>query len=505
MRKWWLAAAGAGLLVMGNASVAPAAPVDDDRAAVLKALGDTNLDTLSRDPAAASALADRLGVVEPKLQTGEAREHLAVIRLMALLSAGRFDDGLAYALSEVGRTPNKAAPRSFALVFAVAKKEDLRAPGMIEEAARHLTGREREDFTRGLDTDLVWAAWRRVTKDTVRSATLALALQELGWPRTQDLATQDAVKSAILEERVAAGARSQASRLAGELATIASFVDLLAARKYDGVLGGSPHKVMDAQLRRLDRLTAARLQEQPADLERVRDRVSFLASAGRPADAVAVGQPYLRDLRGRMEEGRSTPLFWLANEVAYALVDMGQPAQAVVLIDRLLSLGLAENPELINQAINKIGMLTTLDPVEAAGYAEQLAADHSDLASPYGEMWIWSGIACARLAAGETEAAAPWLTRVRANARNNEAAVVRTSLCANDLDSAAAALIRRLEGDETEEALRYVQTYALAAPPTSEFGKLMQTRSELLLTRPDVAVAIGKVGRRLRLPLAKAS
>jgi tetratricopeptide (TPR) repeat protein len=277
---------------------------------------------------------------------------------------------------------------------------------------------------------------------------------------------------------------------------------LIVRTRYDRVIApGQDRLAMFRQaLDARDRDTAAALAAAPVNQRRVLDRAQYLRVMGRDADALALLQPFTRDVRATVAAGEEG--MWLVNEAAYALVALGRVDEGLRLMSRLSELPIATNGALIATSINRGLMLSETGHYrEALDHATRLERDQDHTANGYGKMWIASTIVCALAGLNRTAEAAPYLARMRAQTDDNPNAMIRADLCAGDGDAAAAVLVHWLESDDPEPALLTVQDYSLSKG-AGQTGPIYRDLLALR-DRPAVRAALDRVGRALVLPVAR--
>lgn len=120
--------------------------------------------------------------------------------------------------------------------------------------------------------------------------------------------------------------------------------------------------------------------------------------------------------------------------------------------------------------------------------------------SPYGAMQIHTARGCALIQAGKEAEAAADLAYAREHEGDDPSAAISLLLCRGDIDSAAAALIRRLDNPETRaDALYDLIEFDDPPPPPSKNPATLAL--PVLIARSDVAAAIARAGGRRRIHL----
>ncbi|GAK33440.1 preprotein translocase subunit SecG [alpha proteobacterium Q-1] len=188
-------------------------------------------------------------------------------------------------------------------------------------------------------------------------------------------------------------------------------------------------------------------------------------------------------------------ILWVANELAYALLDIEETEAAISLLGQIAALDPARIPGLVNQQINYAAILLGEGRYQSALDAAPRAEFGS--ISRYGQFFIRQIAVCAYEAMGEPDQAlaalGPLLEQPMLNPRATQIAL----LCLDDLDRAAAHLIDRLDREQTREdallALVKPDLSALHAP----FFQTLQARFEQLRRREDVLDKQAEVGRQV--------
>lgn len=476
----------------------------DPAAAAAEAIDKVDVDKLfSEKEYARATLATlerlRSGVTDPRQL-----HSIDVLRAIGLRALDRRPEALVILDRLHGADPNNPFLHYLALVM-TADSDPARSIAYLERADRTLTDPgARREFRGFLDDDLAFSIRGSVHASDNQSLIQrsAAALLALGWPNEQDIGLRDGLTVDLIDAAIARGDIKRATELAGTIRTIDSTLQLLVDRSYAGVAwNGDPIAQIRRAIAAEDDHSGRSLVANPDDPKALLRRMQYLRSVGRDGDALLLVE---NRLNGFVDsEKPNEHEFWVVNEAAFALAAVGRPGEAVTLINRLLALPMDKYPDLISMSINAIDVMMQAGKFDvAAAHAETLAADPK-FASPFGKMWIWQGVACAHYTAGRPEKATPWLARLKAGEKDNEAALSRALLCANDLDAAAALIVRRLQGPDSESVVAAIQDYQFVGKGAARRNEL-EPRWAAVLARPEVQAAVGKAGRILKLPLARA-
>lgn len=123
--------------------------------------------------------------------------------------------------------------------------------------------------------------------------------------------------------------------------------------------------------------------------------------------------------------------------------------------------------------------------------------------TPYGHMveqWV---IACASSLVGDEAKVAEALGFLLENADDGQAVLQEALFCTNDLDAAAALLVKRLEDPDTRsDVLDSLQRYEEKRNPT-EMERLLDGRFDAVREYPEVQATIAKYGKVIEWPLPR--
>ncbi|GAA4825399.1 hypothetical protein GCM10023232_24220 [Sphingosinicella ginsenosidimutans] len=489
-------------------AAAPAAPAAPDPAALdaaRRAIATADTQRLVRDADYARAILGDLDLAGPSLPTdADAVAAVRTLRLLALTGAQRRDEAREMADQLLDSRPRDPQLYGAPLVAAAAMEDKALIVRTIEAASRNVSGTGWGTLRGMIDRGAMAGLLGQLKSDHEEAlrARLAAALFRIGWPGDGDADMTDTLRTILLDDRLANDDRPAAADYAASIVTPAATLSLIVGKRYDDLLapGTDRMAMLQRALELQDRETAGALASAPADPRRILDRVRYLRGLGRDADALALLQPFIRDVRATVagsEEG-----MWLINEAAYAMVALGRQGDALALMRRLAGLSLDDNAALLGPAINYSLMLWEAGRYgDALDQASRLDRDSERRASAFGQTWIASSIACALAGLGRPAEAAPQVEQLAARPDLNPTALMRTYLCLGRDDDAAALLVSQLQGNDPQAMILALQDYQLARG-SAQTGPIYD-RLAALRDRPEVQAALARVGRVLSLPLSR--
>lgn len=473
-------------------------------AAAIEAVRSANMLRVSEDAAYAEVMLGHLDRIEPLANTPAARLALDDIRMVALASLRRGEELGPVFDRIMDRRPRDTDQYGRAWWAALVVNDVDRVAAVVEHASRNIPASGWGELRSMFERDVILHVLRqlRSREDDAGRSRLAAALFRIGWPGSSERGLTDFLRSILIDDHL----RRDENRIAAEYAAGIADPDLIASlivqRRYDGLFPDGSDRLtrLEAALAEHDRSTGAELAANPADMRRVLNRAQLLRTLGRDREAADLLQPFTRDIAATVRAHEMG--LWLINELVFTMIDQGRGDDAAALMGRLAALPIDETPELISTSINYGAVLWLVGrPAEALGHSRMLEGDAARHASEYGKMWIRANIVCALAALNRADEAGPVLDAMREVADENQAALTRSYLCLDDLDAAEALMIRRLEGNDPGQALLALQDYALvseAAPPDPVYVRL-----EALRDRPAIRAAVERVGRVLRMPVAR--
>jgi len=243
----------------------------------------------------------------------------------------------------------------------------------------------------------------------------------------------------------------------------------------------------------------AAMEAHPRSLEAVYLHAMVLKHAMRDAEGLAVVDRALA--RGAAdpaafddaEEFRN----WVVNVRGYFLYGLGRAEAGRAALAQ--AAGLRERGHVnVSNIINLGGYL--ISEGRAAEVVELIPRIGE--ASPYGQGWIESIRSCAGAQLQDEKLRTTGLDYLKSHEADNPGAYSRALLCSNDLDGAAALMIRRLSSKEQRtDALLALQITPSSREDELPFAGTMRSRFAALRERADVRAAVDGVGRIERIPV----
>jgi tetratricopeptide (TPR) repeat protein len=240
----------------------------------------------------------------------------------------------------------------------------------------------------------------------------------------------------------------------------------------------------------------------PRELRFKTEQIYVLANAGRAKEAVAMADELLArtpDVGAvRSSYDNVYGFNWLLDYRGMALERLGIWEEAEKSRKRAAQL-LEDGRPNVSNAINLADFYATLGRSREAYAALGGMAKSSNRASPFGRMQIDSVLLIIAVTDRDEARTKEVLARMRQNQAAAPGTFQEALLLTNNMDEAAALLIRRLRDPATRKAaLRDVQVYQQKTP--SEYDRLMEERWTLLRSRQDVIDAVALVGHIENVP-----
>ena len=499
------ASAGAQDPAQEEATTVVSEPVTEQPEAV-RALQSLDLRRLETEAAYAETIVRHIEEIDRLTgRVNEGQLGLDSLRMYALITANRRREAGAL-LTQLAQAPHRQARDYGLLWFGALRLEDYpRAVALIEQASRSVGASEWPTLRDMLERNHVWMVMRHFSGDAGKPTQYRFAesLLRFGWPGHDDPATTDSLRLILIEQQLAGSDTEGARALASMIATPSEMVELILMRRFDPAIGDRDRLAMLREaISSHDIVSAQAVADRPEDLRRVLARATYLREVGRETDALAVLEPFTRDVPATVALGDEG--MWLINQAGYALLALGRSDEAIALMEKLVAIPVAERADLIGPYINHSVILWRAGRMdEALSFATRLDRDHSGAANDYGRMWILSSVVCALEGLGRHGEVAPWLRRMRRLADENPAALIRAHICVGDLDAAEPLVVRMLRGDRAASAVLWFQDYEAGEAPAPE--RAFRARVAALRDRPAIRAALDRAGHVLTLPLSRVS
>lgn len=433
------------------------------------------------------------------------RRVLPLIYEMAASCAAQAGDGdKATAMAVAGTAYEDASDRLWALRLGV--DIDMRA---WDDAVLTLEtlGAKRPGLLNRIELDWVLRVDRGVRRDPARAGLktrLTAALGSGAYAPQEPFATADPWRRDYAFDRLAAGDREGARKALAAITTPL----LLLQTGLDGrtaELAPDPTGLAAAVERRLaaDRAAA---DARPRLLRGTVAVADDLRRLGRPAEALALIDTAAATLAATPTafDDRADQAAWLHDRRAFALWELGRFDEAVEAMRAAAGLPEQGGTGNVSQTVNLAAMLVSVGRTDEALKVLEAFTPGATAASPYGLAWVAAERACAYAAQARPAPLGQQLDFLKAHEADNPAALARALLCANDLDGAAAAYLRRLESPAARaDALVALSEFDPPARTTPQERELAR-RLAAVRARPEVQAAVARAGRTLRVPLKAA-
>jgi hypothetical protein len=245
--------------------------------------------------------------------------------------------------------------------------------------------------------------------------------------------------------------------------------------------------------------TRKRMDDEPRSIAAVHRHITRLLVLGRLDEALELADGTLAhhaaDPKAFSDGDESRR--WLLDRRAAVLIALGRYAEAT---GSLLEAAnqLEHRRSNVSNLINLAGHLVREGrPAEGTRVLDGIREP-----SRYGQSWVEAHRSCAAVQLGNEAERIRSLEYLKAHEADNVSALSQALLCSNDLEGAAALMIRRLGSQRTSgDALLALQQRPGGGPESSGFRKLLSDRFESLRTREDVRAAAMAVGYIEILPV----
>lgn len=237
----------------------------------------------------------------------------------------------------------------------------------------------------------------------------------------------------------------------------------------------------------------ADLAREPRKLAHVIQLSALLRDMGHSDEALALVEEVLPRAQApdaaQNFDDLADQINWLLNAKADLLYDLGRNEEARTIYSEAMTAGELGSG---NVTIDFAGMLNA----EGRGADALQVLQVLGRITQYGDNWMQAEMACAAEQAHDTAARDEAMTQLRAHEVANPGALMHALLCINNIDEAAALMIRRLGNPKQREtALVALQPYHQLPTRHMPMEALELQRLAQVRERPDVRAAVDAVGR----------
>lgn len=240
-------------------------------------------------------------------------------------------------------------------------------------------------------------------------------------------------------------------------------------------------------------------QAMPRSLQLIRESLKALRRHGLPQEAAGFGRSVLGQLQGfSFDPAQRNDLSWIVNETAYALLEIGEPDQAIALMGQLVNAGQGASMP-VAQQINYGAILWLSGRFDTA--IEAAAEAEAGMVSGYGQYFIRQIAVCSYAAKGDMARAdaaiGPLVERPTINPRATQIAF----LCLDRHEAGVEQLLMRLDhSDLRDDALVALLPRNLDQEKSAVFKEL-QARYDRIRNDPRILERQSNLGRRLGMPI----
>ena len=255
-----------------------------------------------------------------------------------------------------------------------------------------------------------------------------------------------------------------------------------------------PETIIERDIARSQATMAAN----PALLEAVQTHIDKLQAADRHADALALADQTLARLAEDPDaySDAESQRRWLHDARGSVLYELGRSEEGNAAMREAAGPDASGKPD-VNNLLN---LAVALIADGRGREAMELLPDAGET-SPFGRGWVEVVRTCAGVQISDDQLRTEGLAYLKEHESDNVAALMHGLLCANDIDGAAALMIRRLgRAGDRANALLALQLTSAPSKDERKFRRLLLERFESVRARPDVREAAEAVGRIETLP-----
>jgi tetratricopeptide (TPR) repeat protein len=303
--------------------------------------------------------------------------------------------------------------------------------------------------------------------------------------------------------RLAKGDSKGAAETVAEISDPEVLAKMRVDKRFDSVVRSAPShfdisRALEDRLSKLKALSAAK----PDKLAGINAVAFHLVLMGRPADALKlVDDALARDQAsggGKSPFGDRDKLNWTEDTRTRALARLGRYDEALAQLSKAARLTEDGNVN-VSQSINLGSYYDEAGrPKEALDAVASLSLDS---ASPFGRMQLVGVRACAYSQLHDDANLRKTLDYLKEHTTDAVGTYGETLICAGDLDGAARDYISLLDAPDSRSDMLYNLQRFQQPDYVPPFRRTMNQRLDALRERPDIRAAIDKYGRIESLPI----
>jgi hypothetical protein len=353
-------------------------------------------------------------------------------------------------------------------------------------------------------TEVITDVMRAIRKDKVKAFELDYSMVVAGWsPADATLADIDWLRLRLVTGLAAQGRLDDARPIIDQVLSPVVLVRIGIDRRFEPLWPaiekrlGPGADIADAAY--VD-AAKARFDKTPKSLIARLGYAEALNIASREPEALAVSDvAKTADELAALDDRE----IWIVNLNAMLLADTGRIDAALARLAALNATPIEGRAGLIGTIINEALLAESVDrPQVALAAADAAEARAAEAASGFGKLYLAEVRACSLAQLGRAADAGKAAAPLIAAPTENDDAYLASMICLGRMDSAAAAIVRRLgDTDDRAEMLFQLQPFLIA-----DRQKLREQRQRsgmrALKARPDVKAAFLKAGRDLPAAVA---
>lgn|GEM_PF-2033361 len=426
----------------------------------------------------------------PRLQMGEKRTSIQLLRLPCLGIAGRMSELPAVYQELESGAPRNPMVRSFGIAIA-ADMGDFKLAG-----ERLATVAEEQPAMLPLVSGEVWRSIaQRLTerKDLALRDRLYVALARAGWQPNDKPELAEGLARGAIEALLAKKETDEARSMLPRISMPEVLTGMAIERVYAPLWPDIEERLGPQSATAIDEFAVNRLEtfaRAPDDPKVRRDAARAFLLLGRDSDVVEITDEV------KVADGMSEDDVMITSYQARALEGLGRTDDALNLMRGYDKIDLATSGEAVS---GLVGLAEQLDEAgrsqEALTVAQGAMARGSRYLSGWGMAWLRRTEACALAGLGRTAEAKTVGDALAADPDSNPAATIEGLLCLKRLDEAAKIAVSTLATTEGagQIADQFQPDGAFGLPGKSKLRAMWQP----FLQRPDVKAAFEKAARIL--------